>query len=115
MIIKNRKEFKPKIMDNEQMKGVKFYPLITAKDGAPNFALRIFEVAPNGYSPKHTHDWEHEIFIAEGEGKAISKDGEFRIGKGDCLFVKPSELHQIRAGDKGITFVCIVPNKGQPT
>ncbi len=115
MIIKNRSNFKPKIMDNDEMKGVKFFPLLTAKDGAPNFALRVFEVSPNGYSPRHTHEWEHEIYIIEGDGFAVSKDGEFKIKKDDCILVNPSELHQIKAGSKGITFVCVVPNEGQPT
>lgn len=35
---------------------VKFYPVITVRDGAPNFALRLFEVDPNGNTPYHSHE-----------------------------------------------------------
>ena len=29
-------------------------------DGADNFCMRIFELAPGGYTPRHAHPWEHE-------------------------------------------------------
>ena len=41
--------------------------LITKEMGAKNFAMRLFEMEPGGYSPFHTHAWEHEVFILEGE------------------------------------------------
>ena len=113
MIIKRKNNFTPVIMDDETVKGVKFYPLITAKDGAPNFAMRVFEVEPNGHSPKHMHKWEHEIYVVKGDGFVVQKDEKTHIQKDDCVLVEPSELHQIKAGIEGITFVCVVPNEGQ--
>ncbi|MFH1179934.1 MAG: cupin, partial [Candidatus Bathyarchaeota archaeon] len=47
---------------------VKIRWLINEKNGALNFAMRRFEVEPGGYTPYHTHDWEHEVYVLEGEG-----------------------------------------------
>ncbi len=41
--------------------------LITEKDGAEHFAMRLFEMNPGGQSPHHSHEWEHEVFVLEGE------------------------------------------------
>lgn len=60
----------------EGAKNMRIRWLITKKDGAENFAMRLFEVEPNGYTPWHQHDWEHEVFILEGEGIARSEKGE---------------------------------------
>ncbi len=50
--------------------------LITKEMGAPNFAMRLFEMEPGGFSPLHSHDWEHEVFVLEGEGTVVSDKGE---------------------------------------
>ncbi len=49
--------------------------LIGQPDGAPNFAMRQFEVAPGGYTPKHSHPYEHEVFVLEGSGVVLEGDG----------------------------------------
>ena len=40
--------------------------LITKDMGAENFAMKLFEMEPGGYSPDHQHPWEHEVFILKG-------------------------------------------------
>ena len=45
--------------------------LVTKDIGASNFAMRLFEMQPGGNSPLHSHDWEHEVFILEGEGTVV--------------------------------------------
>ena len=112
--IKKKVELSPNIMDGEEVSGIKFYPIITAKDGAPNFAMRLFEIDPNGYTPKHTHDWEHEVFIVSGSGYVFKDGREIPIEKDTFLLVPEGELHQFIAGEDGMNMVCIVPNKGQP-
>ena len=47
--------------------------LLGEKDGTPNFAMRQFEVAPGGYTPRHSHPYEHEVFVLEGEGRRLSR------------------------------------------
>jgi len=51
--------------------GVKIRWLISRRDGAENFAMRCFEIEPGGHTPRHSHDWEHEVFILKGGGNSI--------------------------------------------
>ncbi len=91
---------------------VKVRWLITKDMGAPNFAMRLFEVESGGSSPYHKHPWEHEVFILEGEGKLIGEDQERAFGAGDVVFVAPDEMHQFKNDGKTILkFLCLVPHK----
>jgi len=75
--------------------------------------MRLFEISPGGYTPRHRHDWEHEVYIVSGDG-FVFKDGEdVSIEKDDFIYVEPSELHQFRAGENGLSMICVVPNRGQ--
>jgi quercetin dioxygenase-like cupin family protein len=84
--------------------------LITREIGALNFAMRLFEMEPDGHSPLHTHDWEHEVFILEGEGVVKGASGEKKFKAGDVVFVLPNEKHQFKnTGKKLVKFICVVP------
>ena len=84
--------------------------LISAKDGAPNFAMRLFEVAPGGHSPLHDHEGEHEVFIVKGEGAVWREGEEVPFKAGTAIFVPPGEKHQFRnTGDSVMQFLCMVP------
>jgi quercetin dioxygenase-like cupin family protein len=84
--------------------------LITREMGAPNFAMRLFEMEPFGNSPLHTHPWEHEVFILEGEGVLVGEDEERRFKPGNVIFVAPNERHQFKNdGSKTVKFLCLVP------
>ena len=86
--------------------------LINKEMGAPNFAMRLFEMEPKGYSPLHSHPWEHEVFILEGEGVVVSSEGEKKFRTGDVVFVLPNEKHQFKnTGAKTLKFLCLVPNQ----
>jgi quercetin dioxygenase-like cupin family protein len=96
----------------EGIKDLKVRWLISKKDGAENFAMRLFEVKPGGYSPLHQHDFEHEVFILEGEGVARNKKHEQPFKEGDVFFVKPMEWHQfINTGKETLKFICLIPYK----
>jgi len=84
--------------------------LITKEMGAPNFVMRLFEMEPKGHSPFHSHPWEHEVFILEGEGLVISQEGGKKFKAGDVVFILPDEKHQFKNnGDKTLRFLCLVP------
>jgi len=84
--------------------------LITKEMGAPNFAMRLFEMEPKGRSPFHSHPWEHEVFILEGEGLVVSEEGEKKFRAGDVIFILPNEKHQLKNnGEKTVKFLCLVP------
>ena len=85
--------------------------LVGKNDAAPNFAMRQFEVAPGGHTPKHFHDYEHEVFIIEGEGVVLEGEREHPLKAGDVLFVVPNEVHQFKnTGASPLKFLCLVPN-----
>jgi quercetin dioxygenase-like cupin family protein len=84
--------------------------LITKEIGAPNFAMRMFEVEPGGYSPFHSHPWEHEVFILNGEGTVVGGGQERKFTAGNVIFIPPNEKHQFRNNSEKTTkFLCIVP------
>jgi len=85
--------------------------LITKDIGAPNFAMRLFEMESGGHSPLHNHPWEHEIFILEGEGVAVDGNEERKVRAGDAIFISPNEKHQLKnKGKKTLKFLCLIPH-----
>ncbi len=84
---------------------------IGQEDGAKNFIMRVFEVAPGHASPDHAHPWEHEIFILSGEGVARSQDGkETPIGEETALFIPAGEKHcLLNKGGVALRFICMIP------
>ena len=88
--------------------------LISEKDGAPNFAMRLFEVGPGGFTPYHTHSWEHEVFVLQGRGILVTQEKNLPLKKDDAAFVPPDEVHQFK-NDSGerFTFICVVPIEKQ--
>ena len=90
--------------------GVKMRMLIGPDDGAPNFHMRHFEIAPGGNTPYHTHDYEHEVLILSGQGTARSQQGDRPITQGTVVFVPANEKHQfVNGGDDPLTLVCLIP------
>ena len=79
-------------------------------DGAPNYALRMIEVAPGGHTPDHTHPYEHENFVVEGKGRVLMHGEWHDLAPGDVVFVPPGEVHQYaNAGDTTFKFLCGIP------
>jgi quercetin dioxygenase-like cupin family protein len=90
--------------------GVTIRWLISKNDGAPRFQMRLFEVAPAGHTPLHTHEWEHEVFILEGEGILTFEGDENRFSAGHFVFVPEGSEHSFRnTGPDTLRFLCIVP------
>ena len=98
--------------DEEGIKDLKIRWLISKKDGAENFAMRLFEILPGGHSPLHQHNWEHEVFLLEGEGVRRDKNSEKPIKQGDVFFIPPMEWHQfVNTGKETMKFLCLIPYK----
>ena len=84
--------------------------LITRETGAKNFAMRLFEMDAGGYSPLHSHNWEHEIFILEGEGLVVGGEETVKFVAGDAIFIPSNEKHQLRNNsNKTCKFLCLIP------
>ncbi|MCR4428907.1 MAG: cupin domain-containing protein [Caldiserica bacterium] len=95
----------------ETVQGVKGRVLIGKDDGAGNFCMRFFELSPGGFTPRHSHPWEHEIFIHKGQAEVLKDGGFIPVLPGTALFVPGGEEHQIRnPGDEPLQFVCLIPS-----
>ena len=73
--------------------------------------MRVIKVDPGGYSPFHSHPWEHEVFILEGKGVLVQDGRDTPIAKGDVIYVSPGEQHQFKSdSEEHLEFICIIPN-----
>lgn len=101
----------PVRIDSDVAKGVSGRLLIGKDDGANHFCMRVFELSEGGFSPRHTHEWEHEIFIHSGKGEIYNNGKWSVISTGFTIFIPGHEEHQIRnTGNDPLIFVCLIPS-----
>ena len=113
-IVNHYSEEKSEYFDGEIVKGVTGRVLIGAADGAPNFCMRLFTIAPGGFTPKHSHEWEHEILIHSGSGQVLREGQWVDVTTGSVVFIPGNEEHQFRNNSSDdLTFACLIP-KGVP-
>ena len=111
MKVNSYAEVEEKIVDMPGASGCTVRHLVGESDGAPNFAMRRFEIAPGGYTPRHSHPYEHEVYVLEGDGVVYEGDQQHAITAGDVIFVTPGDVHQFRnTGQVPLKFLCMVPN-----
>ncbi len=85
--------------------------LIDESRGAPNFSLRRFIVAPGGHTPRHSHPWEHEVYILRGRGLLVTDEGETELSADQAILIPPDQVHQFLSyEDETLDMLCIVPN-----
>jgi quercetin dioxygenase-like cupin family protein len=96
--------------DNEQAKGIAARVVIGQQDGGNHFYMRVFEISPGGHTPRHTHAWEHEMFVHKGAGEVYGNDRWNPVKPGNVLLIPGNEEHQIRnSGEELLVVVCLVP------
>jgi quercetin dioxygenase-like cupin family protein len=85
--------------------------LIGDEQGAPNFAVRRFELDAGAEVPKHTNEVEHEQYVLEGEYVVGIESEEHAVSAGDSLLIPAGVVHWYRnESDEAGAFVCAVPN-----
>ena len=105
-------DVKPTHFDNGPARGVAARVVIGKADGAANFCMRVFEIAPGGHTPKHAHDWEHEMVVHSGAGEVYGNSQWQPMKAGQVLFIPANEEHQMRnTGKEVLVVVCLVPAK----
>jgi quercetin dioxygenase-like cupin family protein len=96
----------------KEMQGASVRWLIGPAEGAPNFALRYFEIAPGGWSSLDQHAHEHGVFILRGQGQVLLGKEESTVAFGDVVYVSPYEPHQFKnIGDEPLGFLCVIPSR----
>jgi quercetin dioxygenase-like cupin family protein len=105
-----------KIQNYRQVKGIKAAPGVTMHivagpaEKAPNYVMRVFEIAPGSATPLHTHPWEHEVFTLGGKGVLISGGKEIPLKEGDAAVVLTGEQHSFKnVGKEMLRLICVVP------
>ena len=109
--VRHERDVPPADLSGEHdLKGVELRLLITEKDGAEHFAMRIFRLQPGGYTPFHVHGWEHEVFVIQGTGQVMGEEEDRPLEAGTAVYVPAGERHRFQAGDKGLVFLCCIPH-----
>ncbi len=110
MIKKSVEEIKAEQVELDGAKGVGMRVLFSEADGAPNFNFRVFDIEPGGQTPHHTHPYEHETFILEGEAEVFRNGTFVPVQVYDAVFIEPNEEHYFRnVGKTRLRMICIVP------
>ena len=110
MKVKRAEDVDAAAVEMQGASGVALRMLIGPDDGAPNFNMRMFEVAPGGHTPSHSHAWEHEVYVLTGQGAVRTPDGDHAVTGGHCVLVPPDEQHQfVNTGAEALRFLCLVP------
>ena len=93
--------------------GTEIQWLISKNDGAPNFDLRKFTIAPGGKIPKHFHDdIEHEQFVLRGEYILGIDDKTYKLRAGDSIYIPAKSVHWYQnTGNEKAEFLCVVPRR----
>lgn len=111
MKIIHYKEKEAKVYSPDLAKGVTGRVGIGKADGAKNFCMRVFEMAPEGSSAKHAHGYEHEVFVHAGKGAICSQGKWVSLKAGSVVFIPPNEEHQVKnIGEEPFIFVCLIPS-----
>lgn len=112
MMVRKLKEVESLEVKENGSKGVTMKVLIGEKEGALNFIMRFFSIAPKGSTPYHEHDWEHEIFVLSGRGVIRGENALYTIEAGSFAYILPNEKHSVENPfDEPLTFLCLVPRR----
>lgn len=96
--------------DGALVKGVTGRVVIGQADGETGFCMRLFTVAPGGFTPRHRHDWEHQILIHQGTGQVFTGDDWREVSSGSIIFIPGNQEHQLRNNSASdFVFACLIP------
>lgn len=88
--------------------GAKIRWLITHRNGAENFSLRVIEVKNGENTPYHEHDYEHEIYVIKGKVEVTIGEEKHIASADDYVLIPPNAHHGLKALED-LKFVCVVP------
>jgi quercetin dioxygenase-like cupin family protein len=91
MFVRSHRE----VAGQQMGKGVTLRWVISEED-AESFCMRIIEAEPGSQGPPlHSHPYEHEMYILEGQGILVGENEEKAFKPGDVIFVPSNEKHQL--------------------
>jgi len=90
-------------------RGISLRWVISEKDGAENFFMRVVSFQPDSVSPAHQHPYEHETFVLSGRGTLEVEGKKVELKPGDAVFI-PGGSHHCFKSDEGMEMMCLIPN-----
>ncbi|HLP58914.1 MAG TPA: cupin domain-containing protein [Candidatus Deferrimicrobium sp.] len=112
MIVKKYDDVKKEEVKMADAKDTYVRWLIGEDSPAPHFHMRLFEIEPGGHSPFHSHDFEHEIYVLDGNGRLNTETKPFPLEKDSFALVMPGEKHQFEnTGNTPFKFLCFIPKE----
>ena len=86
--------------------------VIGKADGDTSFCMRVFEIEPGGHSAKHSHEYEHQVFVHSGQGEIWNGEAWKEVAAGSIIYIPGGEEHQLRNnGRELLIFVCCIPER----
>lgn len=113
MIVSHEKNIKGINVNHPEVKNAVMKAIISPKEGWEGHVMRIMELEEDGYTPRHSHPWQHINYMIEGEGILHLDGKDYEVEAGSYAYVPANKIHQFSNRGKGkFRFICIVPEKG---
>ena len=113
MTISHEKEVLAAAIDSPEVRHAAMKVLVGEKEGWTDHVMRIIELGPDGYSPRHRHPWPHINYMVEGTGTLFMDGRDHPVKTGTYAYVPANTEHQFKnAGNGMFRFICIVPKEG---
>ena len=82
-------------------------------DASPPFCLRRIRIEPHGYTTRHQHDWEHQLYVLNGKGclDQGTKNRTVKLEPGITVRIPALIWHQISCtSEDPLCFLDIIPS-----
>jgi len=113
MIVSDEQKVSAAVIHSPEVRNVTMKVLIGEKEGWADHVMRVFELGPDGHTPRHRHPWPHINYILDGTGTLFMDGREHPLQSGGYAYVPAGVEHQFRsAGQGAFRFICIVPKEG---
>lgn len=113
MVVDNVKNVKVLDVLSSEAKFTSMKVLVSKENGWEDYVMREVTVLEGGYTPKHSHPWQHINYMIEGIGELMIDGKINKVEAGSFAYVPKDTLHQFRNDGKGaFKFICIVPKEG---
>ena len=113
MIVDNVKNVPVIEVNSSEAKFTSMKVLVSPKEGWEGYVMREVTVLEGGFTPKHSHPWEHINYMIEGVGELMIDGKINKVEQGSYAYVPKGVLHQFRNDGNGVfKFICIVPKEG---
>ncbi len=113
MIVSQEQNVLAATINSSEVRNAAMKVLVGEKEGWTDYVMRIVELGPEGYSPRHTHPWPHINYMVEGSGSLYMAGKQHSVEAGAYAFVPADTEHQFKNTGNGVfRFICIVPKEG---